>query len=256
MRAALVVLCLLATTAHADDEPWFRGRYGKNRMLHLTLAAGGTILYPAFDPLERELAPDTCRWCEPNALDRSVRDALLWGNTGAAGRLSDAGAYLVTPGLAVGALLLGTVDNLSVAGSVDDLVPVLEAQMIARWASRSAKLAFGRQRPYAHYTGPENEDDNLSFPSGHTTFAFSIATSAAMVAHLRGYRSEPLVWIIGLTFASATGYLRIAADRHYLTDVIGGAVLGTAAGLTVPLLMRRNVELLPTTRGIAIAGVW
>jgi membrane-associated phospholipid phosphatase len=77
-----------------------------------------------------------------------------------------------------------------------------------------------------------------------------------MVAHLRGYRSEPLVWLVGLTSASATGYLRIAADRHYLTDVIGGAVLGAAAGLTVPLLMRRNVELLPTDRGVAVAGVW
>lgn len=256
MRVAIVVLCLVATTAHADDEPWYRGRHGKNRILHLTLAAGGTILYPAVDPIERELAPDRCRWCDPTALDRSARDALRWGDVGAAGRLSDAGAYLVTPGLAVGALLIGTVDHLSVARSLDDLVPILESQMIARWASRGAKLAFGRQRPYARYTGAESEDDNLSFPSGHTTFAFSIATSAGMVAHLRGYRSEPLVWLVGLTSASATGYLRIAADRHYLTDVIGGAVLGAAAGLTVPLLMRRNVELLPTDRGVAVAGVW
>jgi membrane-associated phospholipid phosphatase len=254
VRAVVLVLCLLATTAHADDEPWYRGRHGTNRIVHLTIAAGGTILYPAFGP--RELAPDACRWCEPNALDRSVRDALRWDNVGAAGRLSDAGGYLVTPGLAIGALLIGTAGDLSVARSVDDLVPILETQMIARWATRGAKLAFGRQRPYAHYTGAEDEDDNLSFPSGHTSFVFSIAVSAGTVAHLRGYRSEPLVWIVGLTLASATGYLRIAADRHYLTDVIGGAVVGTAAGLTVPLLMRRNVELLPSNRGIAIAGVW
>lgn len=256
MRAALVLLCLLvAVPAHAE-RPWYRGRYGKNRIVHLTIAAGGTILYPALGWLERDLAPAQCRWCEPNALDRGARDTLLWDNVRSAARLSDGAAYLVTPGVAIGALALGTIDDPSVAGSLDDLVPILEAQMFARWASRAAKLAFGRQRPYAHYTGPEDEDDNLSFPSGHTTFAFSIATSAGTVAHLRGYRSEPLVWALGLTFASATGYLRMAADRHYLTDVIAGAALGSVAGLTVPLLMRRNVELLPTANGIAIAGMW
>jgi membrane-associated phospholipid phosphatase len=59
-----------------------------------------------------------------------------------------------------------------------------------------------------------------------------------------------------LTLAAATGYLRIAADRHYFTDVLAGAALGAGAGLTVPYLMHREVEVVPTRDGVAIAGSW
>jgi len=39
--------------------------------------------------------------------------------------------------------------------------------------------------------------------------------------------------IAGLGFA-ATACLRIAADRHYATDVLSGAAVGSAIGFTVP----------------------
>ena len=38
----------------------------------------------------------------------------------------------------------------------------------------------------------------------------------------------------------ATGYLRIASDRHYFTDVMAGAVVGTAVGVGVPFLFHRG----------------
>jgi membrane-associated phospholipid phosphatase len=38
---------------------------------------------------------------------------------------------------------------------------------------------------------------------------------------------------------AATGYLRIAADRHYATDVLAGAAVGTGVGLGWPLLVLR-----------------
>jgi membrane-associated phospholipid phosphatase len=261
-RAALVLLALATATAtaQADDEPWYRGRYGNNRILHLSIAVGGAVLYPALSPVERALVPDACRWCEPNALDRAARGRFLWTDTGRADFTSDIAAYVMAPGISVGGLLLGTLSNASLARSIDDLVPVLEASVAARWTSRIIKLAVGRQRPYAHYVGPIDDDDNLSFPSGHTISAFSVATAAGMVAHLRGYKSEPLIWIGGLALATTTGYLRIAADKHYLTDVLAGAALGTAFGLTVPLLMRRNSEVAPVVSasigGFAISGVW
>ena len=250
-----------APPPHADGEPWYRGPYGNNRILHLSIAVGGAIVYPALSPVEHALAPDTCRWCEPNALDRGARDRFLWTNTARADFTSDLAAYVMTPGISVGGLLIGTLSNASVARSIDDLVPVLEASVVARWTSRIIKLAVGRQRPYAHFVGPiDDDDDNLSFPSGHTIGAFSVATSAGMVAHLRGYKSEPLIWIGGLALATTTGYLRIAADKHYMTDVLAGAALGTAVGLTVPLLMRRDSESemvpLVSTGGFAISGVW
>jgi membrane-associated phospholipid phosphatase len=34
-----------------------------------------------------------------------------------------------------------------------------------------------------------------------------------------------------------SGYLRIAADKHYLSDVLTGALLGSAMGVAIPLLL-------------------
>ena len=58
----------------------------------------------------------------------------------------------------------------------------------------------------------------------------------ATVASMRGYRLAPLVWTAGILFGVGTGYTRIAADRHYFTDVIAGAGIGTVIGAGIPLL--------------------
>jgi membrane-associated phospholipid phosphatase len=129
--------------------------------------------------------------------------------------------------------------------------------VVTEWVTRGIKVAAARERPYVHFTDDRGSEDNLSFPSGHTSRAFALATSAAVIAHARGYRSERLIWAGGMTLAAMTGYLRIAADRHYVTDVVTGAALGVTAGLTVPLLMRRtNVQVTATRTGIAFAGAW
>lgn len=258
MLRALVVLCLLATTASA--EPWYRGKYGTNRILHVSIALGGGLAYIALEgPVEHDLAATTCRWCDPTRVDAAFRDALHWSSSNEdAGNLSHLTAYGITPAVAFGLVALGTSDNNpSWAQVIDDLTPILESAVIDGWLTRGLKIVIGRQRPYAHYTGPINHEDNLSFPSGHTSLAFSLVTSAAMVARARGYRSEPYIWAIGMTVATAAGYFRIAADKHHVTDVLAGAVTGTAVGLTVPLLMKRNAPaIVPTRGGLAVVGSW
>ena len=39
---------------------------------------------------------------------------------------------------------------------------------------------------------------------------------------------------------ATTGYLRIAANQHYFTDVLTGAVVGTGVGLAVPYTLHRR----------------
>lgn len=253
MRVAVVVLLLVATTAHA--EPWHKGRYGNNRILHLSISLGGTIVYGATSSVETNLMADECRWCHPTSLDVAARDALRWDATATANSLSNLDAYVFTPVYCVGFVLAGTLDTPSTAALIDDLVPILETTMIARWTTRIIKLGVGRQRPDSHFSGATSEQ-YVSFPSGHTSGAISVAVSAAIVARMRGYKSEPFLWIGGTAIAAGAGYLRIAADRHYLTDVLAGAAIGTAAGLTVPYLMKRNVSVMPTRDGIAVAGAW
>jgi membrane-associated phospholipid phosphatase len=255
----LLLVCVLATTARA--EAWYRGEHGRNRMLHLSLTTAGAALYPAlhFVEVDRE-----CRWCSgPNALDRSLREAVVWSadRMHTASQLSDLGGFVLAPGLGIGVVIAGTLrENRSWAGLIDDVVPIVETMVVTQWVTRAMKIGFARRRPYAHFgTAASDDDDNLSFPSGHASRAFAFATSAGMIARARGYPTEPYVWATGLTIAALTSYFRMAADKHYFTDVLVGGAVGVAAGLTVPLLMRRSdagVEAMPTRTGIAFGGVW
>jgi len=70
------------------------------------------------------------------------------------------------------------------------------------------------------------------------------------VASMRGYASEPLFWSVGMGLAAFVGYLRIAADKHYFTDVLVGALVGTVSGIVVPRLLHPSAE---TTRAAATA---
>jgi membrane-associated phospholipid phosphatase len=47
---------------------------------------------------------------------------------------------------------------------------------------------------------------------------------------------------VGLPLAAATGYLRVAADRHYFTDVVGGMLVGAIVGVGIPLLFHRPMS--------------
>ncbi|WP_395051263.1 phosphatase PAP2 family protein [Flavobacterium sp.] len=75
---------------------------------------------------------------------------------------------------------------------------------------------------------PDNSD-NLSFPSGHTATAF---TNAALLYY--EYKDSNLWYASsGFLFATATGILRIANNKHYTSDVLAGAGIGLASGLVV-----------------------
>jgi len=57
---------------------------------------------------------------------------------------------------------------------------------------------------------------------------------------MRHCRWAPLIWAVGLAAAAMVGYLRIAADQHYFTDVLVGAAAGSAIGFAVPYGFHRG----------------
>jgi membrane-associated phospholipid phosphatase len=94
-------------------------------------------------------------------------------------------------------------------------------------ANGAVKFGVGRERPSStedpHRFVPFNAKDRWqSFPSGHATVAFSLAASISEEAR------EP--WVTALTYGTATlvGWSRVYEDRHWASDVVGGALVGVA----------------------------
>lgn len=64
-----------------------------------------------------------------------------------------------------------------------------------------------------------------SFPSGHTATAFMTAT----MLHVEYGWKYPWLSFIGYTTASAVGVSRMMNNRHWMSDVVAGAVIGIGA---------------------------
>ena len=67
--------------------------------------------------------------------------------------------------------------------------------------------------------------DNHSFPSGHTATAFMTAT---MLNKEYGYKS-PWIGVGAYSVATATGLMRMANNKHWLSDVLVGSGIGIMA---------------------------
>jgi membrane-associated phospholipid phosphatase len=238
--------------------------------LPVTLGAGAVWL--GSDLIGDRFAPDSCRWCASNPIDDGVRSALVWDNIRAPHELSNYLAYLVLPGIELGLLALAPAQEGRSGELGGNVVVVAESIAIAGVVTQLVKYTVARERPFVHQLAPDQKpltadpkDNNLSFYSGHTSFAFALVSSAGSVAVLRGYRIAPAFWVAGGFFALGTAYLRIAADRHYFTDVVAGAAVGTAVGVGVPFLFHHQggehrLTLVPVatpqSTGLALAGVF
>ncbi len=103
------------------------------------------------------------------------------------------------------------------------------------------KPLFARPRPYVYYAdnplfmswyefaGAHIESDK-SFPSGHTTAAFEIGVALFLVLN------KKYSWIFPV-FSVLVGLSRIYLMVHYVTDVLGGVLVGTFAGIMGYVIM-------------------
>ena len=192
------------------------------------------ILLSVFQP---GLLPESCHWCAPPGVDAAVRNALVWQDHERTADLLSTVIDVVIPASAATYLLLSANAGGDFnAGMVDSLL-VTEAAAAALLVNQVVKLLAGRQRPYAHFKndqGYAKSEDNLSFYGGHTSFAFSVAAATVTVAAMRGYAGVGIAAGVGFTLATAVGYLRIAADQHYLTDILIGTAVGGLMGWAIP----------------------
>jgi membrane-associated phospholipid phosphatase len=130
---------------------------------------------------------------------------------------------------------------------------------------QALKGLTGRQRPFAadgedHWAGPagffkrydpDYADLYDSFPSGHSATAFSVATVVALQ-----YRHRPWVPVLAYTIAAGVGLSRVTEDRHWMSDVFVGAVVGHLIARLVVRSHTRRQRLVPVLgcsgRGITL----
>lgn len=102
----------------------------------------------------------------------------------------------------------------------------------------SLKLTINRARPYKTYTEIQklSYGKSPSFPSGHTSEAFSTATSISIL--------YPKWYVITPSFlwASAIGFSRMDLGVHYPSDVLAGAIVGTGSAFLSYWLTNKIIE--------------
>lgn len=104
------------------------------------------------------------------------------------------------------------------------------------------KIVIARPRPYADENGffyslwqlmGSHTESDKSFPSGHTTAAFATMIPVFLLGRKRWS------WL-ALVFAFLMGLSRIYLVVHYPSDVLGGLIVGTIAGV-IGTLVAQNL---------------
>jgi len=101
---------------------------------------------------------------------------------------------------------------------------------------------IGRPRPHYYFDDTiERPFRGNGFPSGTTALAFMPATFLSMTfaAEFSGSRWKIPVIVGSHTLAATVGVGRIISGRHFLTDVLAGAAVGSFFGWLIPTLHRR-----------------
>lgn len=117
-----------------------------------------------------------------------------------------------------------------------------EAVLVADLGTFALKSIAGRARPFVSAdTNPHDfslggglgNSNRMSFPSGHTSTAF--AAAAAVTEETSRWWPHSTWYVAPLMYGGATfvGLSRMYHNRHWASDVVLGAAIGTFAGLKV-----------------------
>jgi membrane-associated phospholipid phosphatase len=117
----------------------------------------------------------------------------------------------------------------------------LEALAVSGQVTSALKGLFGRSRPYAadgdardfDFGGGFGNTDRRSFPSGHTSMAFTFASVVAEETSHRWPRAHRVISPLAYAAATGVGLARMYNDKHWASDVALGAAIGTLSGRLV-----------------------
>lgn len=257
--ATVVVLSGASPSAHAEPK----SVYKLNPSVDVAVIASTTAANIVPEIFASDLIKPRCP-CNPgevNSFDRGV----IGNNNRFLDSLSD-----VSVGIAVVAPAF--FDALDVGFNhvlAEDLTVYVETLTVSGAFTTLAKYTVQRPLPRV-YAG---QDPKLasepggyrSFYSGHASTTFSALTAASLTYNLR-HPSSVWPWVITGAYGASVAAERVAAGRHFYTDVIVGALAGSAVGFVIPWLHerdeiksdgeKREVSLAPVYSGIALTFRW
>ena len=250
-----IALAVAATPAIAqaqtpdEDALSWRGawaRVGPGELVATAVLGLGALM------ISERLMPEGGRPLDVFALDEPAHQALHLGTPGAR-----AAARLTSDLAVISSIAYPIVDALGVAwlghgeGDVAFQLVAIDALSFAATGAIAAltKSRTQRSRPFvlhcaddADYDPDCDDADRFrSYFSGHTAFAVTAAalscTHHARLALYGGGTADTMACVAAAAVATMTGLMRILADRHYLSDVLTGVVVGIASGWLMPTLL-------------------
>jgi len=194
--------------------------------------AGGALVASAGALAQPPAA--ACAPCDPGGLIGLDRGVIDWDS-----RAARRGSNVLLVGV-VGGAALASISGLEPARARGDAVVLANALSWTAAATEWLKVGVHRARPALYRSGAAaaavDKSTRESFPSGHASVAFAAATAYATLAarqHLPHATRNAI-----LLYAGAVGVsvLRVGGGKHFPTDVVAGATLGTGIGWAVARL--------------------
>lgn len=156
-------------------------------------------------------------------------------------------SLVLAPALPVSLLASGWLagdDNLIRGGAETGL-----SFLLAAGVTEGLKLTVRRPRPFLGYPDdlqPVRTPPGFSFPSGHTSLSFAVATSVSL-CYPKWYVVAP-----AMLWAAGVGFSRLYLGVHYPSDVLTGALVGVGSALLSHYLCRRLRDDSPLPTGKAV----
>lgn len=174
------------------------------------------------------------------ALDQNLRDRVHDPTGGVGHTLADVGnaqgGPMVYPALLTLMVAAKVIPSKGMYGVTSR---AFKSVAVGGAAALVIKTMVGRERPSQSPDHPHNFHPftfhDTSFPSGHTTVAFALATSFARETHNKAFD------VAFFSLATLTAWSRMHDDRHWASDVVAGAGLGI---LSARFVHRREARIL------------
>ena len=197
-------------------------RTSRSRMIYYCLAAllflpGSSKIFAQSDPSSFDVR-----------LFRDINNAQTQFKTSLIG-ITDNSAYPILIAVPISLAAYGLAANQN--EEFESGVLLGSSEILAYSIGYILKEGVRRDRPYETltdvHTNHLDSADPYSFPSGHTTGAFALATLLTL------RYPKPEVYIPAFVWAGLIGYGRIYFGLHYPSDVLAGALIGAASSYLV-----------------------